>query len=179
MPTLPRPSGPVEFTCGFRPIVTEGHTHRVVSNGPRPGVGSVMKLSLVSIDNTGIVRVMSEGEITSRDFDDARNPLEGVLGAGWAANRVSMDLSKASFIDSRAIGWLMECQKRFKEKGGKLALHSPPPRVTQVLDLLRMRQALNIMDNEAAAKAYLTGGTTPGAGATPGSSAGTGGGGAM
>jgi anti-anti-sigma factor len=125
-----------------------------------------MKISLVSIDSTGIVRILAEGEITSRDFDDpSKNPLETVLGAGWAANRVSMDLSKASFIDSRAIGWLMECQKRFKEKGGKLALHSPPARVSQVLDLLRMRQALNVVDNEAAAKTYLVGEAAGGAAA--------------
>jgi anti-anti-sigma factor len=116
-----------------------------------------MKLSLVSIEKAGFIRLVAEGEITSRDFLDAnKNPLETVLGANWASNNVILSLEKTSFIDSSAIGWLIDCQRKTKAAGGKFVLHSAPPRVRDVFDLLKMRAVLNLKDNEQAAREVFT-----------------------
>jgi len=117
-----------------------------------------MKLTLQQIDKSGVINLTAEGDITIRDFaGGVKNPLEGALGANWASNRVCMGLEKIAFIDSSAIGWLIDCQRKFAEKGGKLVLHSATPRVRDILDLLQMRQVLNLADNEAAARAIFNG----------------------
>jgi anti-anti-sigma factor len=115
-----------------------------------------MKLTLMSIEKSGVIHIAAEGDITSKDFgDNAKNPMETVLGHNWATSSVIFDLSKTSFIDSSAVGWLIDCQRRFKERNGRMALHSPTPRVRDVIDLLKMRTVLNVQDSAAAAATQL------------------------
>ena len=117
-----------------------------------------MKLSLVSIEKAGYVRLEAVGDITSADFLDSggKNPLESVLGANWASNNVMLSLERTSFIDSSAIGWLIDAQRKSRAAGGKLVLHSAPARVRDVFDLLKMRAVLNLKDDENAAREFLT-----------------------
>lgn len=117
-----------------------------------------MKLSLISIEKTGYVRLAAEGEILSSDFLGAggKNPLEPILGAGWAEHNILLSLEKTTFIDSSGIGWLIESQRKSKAAGGKLALHSAPPRIRDVFNLLKLRAVLNLKDDEASAREFLT-----------------------
>jgi anti-anti-sigma factor len=116
-----------------------------------------MKLSLVSVEKAGFVHLAAEGEITSRDFgENAKNPLEEVLGAAWPGFNIMLSLEKAGFLDSSALGWLINSQRLCKDAGGKFVLHSAPPRVREVFDLLKMRAVLNLKDNEAAAREVFT-----------------------
>ena len=116
-----------------------------------------MKLSLRDIDKSGVVRIGAEGDITVRDFaDPGKNPLEIVLGEKWPGHRVIIGLAKINFIDSSAIGWLIDCNRKFKESGGRMILHSPTPRVNDVIDLLRMREVLEICPTEEAAMAKMS-----------------------
>ncbi|HSZ54695.1 MAG TPA: STAS domain-containing protein [Tepidisphaeraceae bacterium] len=118
-----------------------------------------MKLSLVSIEKAGFVHLAAEGEITSRDFGETgKNPLEEVLGATWPGYNIMLSLEKTGFLDSSALGWLINSQRQCKEKGGKFVLHSAPPRVREVFDLLKMRAVLNLKDNEAAAREVFAAG---------------------
>ncbi|HUB25116.1 MAG TPA: STAS domain-containing protein [Tepidisphaeraceae bacterium] len=115
-----------------------------------------MKLRLREIDKSGVVRVTAEGDITIRDFaDPGKNPLELVLGEGWAGLRVLLGLDKISFIDSSAIGWMIDCNRKFKEKKGRMILYAPTPRVKDMIDLLKMREVLEIHNTEAEAMAAL------------------------
>lgn len=117
-----------------------------------------MKLTLLSIEKEGYVRIGAEGNITSNDFTaDGKNPLEGVLGPHWAANRVLLGLDRASYIDSSAVGWLINCHKDFKQSGGTFVIHSVPPKVDQVLNLLKIGKVIPIAPDEASAKAMLNG----------------------
>lgn len=110
-----------------------------------------MKLNVVSIEKE-LVRIQAEGDITSHDFTaDGRNPLEAVLGSRWATHQVLLDLRAVPFLDSSAIGWLMQSRRELERGGGLIVLHSIQPRVRQVLDLLRVGKALPLVDNEAAA----------------------------
>jgi anti-anti-sigma factor len=119
---------------------------------------SIMKLSLVSIEKAGYVRLAAEGDITSRDFLDSggKNPLETILGANWASNNLMVSLEHTAFIDSSAIGWLIDAQRKSKAAGGKLVLHSAPPRVRDVFELLKMRVVLNLKDDETSAREFIT-----------------------
>lgn len=117
-----------------------------------------MKLSLVSIDPAGFVRVATDGNITSSDLSlDEKNPMATILGDNWRTHRVLLDLGRTDFIDSSAIGWLIETNKGFREGGGKLVVHSLKPRVRQVMDLLKIDRALNLAGDEPSAKETLLG----------------------
>ena len=116
-----------------------------------------MKLSLVSIEKAGYVRLAAEGEITSRDFLESggKNPLETVLGAAWASHNILLSMERTLFIDSSAIGWLIDSKRKSKAGGGKLVLHSVQPRVRDVLDLLKMRNVLDLQDDEKKAVEFI------------------------
>jgi len=116
-----------------------------------------MKLVLQEIHPTGHVRIGAEGEITIRDFaDPGKNPFEVVLGANWSSQRVLLNMEQVAFIDSSAIGWMIDSHRRFKDKGGRLVLYAPTPRVKDMIDLLKMRQVLDVRDTESDACAALS-----------------------
>ena len=118
-----------------------------------------MKLSLVSIEKAGYVKLATEGDVTSGDFLEAagKNPLEAVLGASWASNNILLNLSKTAFIDSSAIGWLLESNRNMQQSGGKLVPHSAQPRVQELFDLLKLRMVLSLKNDEKSAQEFITG----------------------
>ncbi len=117
-----------------------------------------MKLSLVSIEKEGFIRVATDGNITSTDFlADGKNPLEQVMGQTWSSNKVLLDMDKTNYIDSTAIGWLIRCHKESKASAGTFVVHSVQPAVKQVLDLLKIGKVVPIVENEAAARAFAIG----------------------
>ena len=118
-----------------------------------------MKLTLASIEKAGYVKVNTEGEITSADLMESKekNPLEGVLGASWATNNVLLNLSKTPFIDSSAIGWLLETHRKMQQSGGKLVPHSAQPRVNELFELLKLRSVLDLKADEKAAHDFILG----------------------
>lgn len=117
-----------------------------------------MKLSLVSIDKQGLIRLAAEENITSADFEvDNPNPLSKLMGDAWSGNRVLLDFARVTYIDSSAIGWLITCQRAFKQAGGTFILHTIQPHVRQILDVLKMGKILSLAENESAAQAMATG----------------------
>jgi anti-anti-sigma factor len=120
-----------------------------------------MKLSLVSIERAGYVKLASDGDITSNDLLEAmgNNPFEKVLGASWASHIILLDLSKTAFMDSSAIGWLIDSQRKTQSAGGKIALHSAQPRVAELIDLLKLRMVLNLKTEEKSALQFITAGS--------------------
>jgi anti-anti-sigma factor len=113
---------------------------------------------MISIEKAGYVKLLVEGEITSGDLLDAKshNPLESVLGESWASNNVLLSLAKTPFIDSSAIGWLLDSHNKMRQSGGTLVPHSAQPRVGELFSLLKLRTVLNLMDDEASAHEFVT-----------------------
>lgn len=117
-----------------------------------------MKLSLVSIDKDGVIRVAAEGSITAADFPtEARNPLETLLGLTWSTTRVLMNLAPVNYIDSSAIGWLIGTVRAFREGGGKFVVHGVQPSVKQIFEVLRVGRVVPIAEDEAAARKVAMG----------------------
>lgn len=111
-----------------------------------------MNVRLVSIEQDGIVRLAANGSMTASEMaGDDRHPLAGVVGERWASNRVVLSLSQTDYIDSTAIGWLLSCKKQFDREGGSFVLHSIPPSVQQILDLLKVDRVLSMARDEAQA----------------------------
>jgi len=119
-----------------------------------------MKLTLVSIEKDGIIRVAADGNITTSDFDSSgKNPLESLLGLTWFTNRVLLNLDRTDYIDSSAIGWLIGTQKSFAEGGGVLVVHSVQPAVRRILDVLKIGRVVPMVADETEARAIAIGGT--------------------
>jgi anti-anti-sigma factor len=119
-----------------------------------------MNLKLIEIEN-GCVRVEADGPLTSAvlpSVQDPRHPLETLLGQSWTRNKVLLDLDKTTYIDSSAIGWLITCQKKFKEGGGMLVLHSISPAVLQILNVLKIGKVIPLEKDVATARALATNG---------------------
>ena len=112
-----------------------------------------MIFKLTSVENQGIIHVASDGNLTATDLDLAgKNPLESLLGATWTTNRVLLNLSKTAYLDSSAVAWMIGTNRAFRDGGGKLIVHSLQPAVKQLLDVLKIGQAVSLVDGEEAAR---------------------------
>ena len=118
-----------------------------------------MKLQLLSIEKDGLVKIATQGNITSTDLDSAGpNPMEPILGKNWQQSRVLLDMSDTQYIDSSAIGWMIGTSKHLKDGGGSLVVYGVQPAVRQVLDLLKVGRVVPIVEDEDAALAVAAGG---------------------
>jgi anti-anti-sigma factor len=114
-----------------------------------------MQLILAS-DQQNVYRVACEGDITLSDFGVGRDPLQELLDSDYTdcfSRKVILNLEKAKYIDSSGVSWLIRLHKRFQEQGGMLVVHSIPPLIRNVLNLIRVDVVFHIAENEAAAKA--------------------------
>jgi anti-sigma B factor antagonist len=115
-----------------------------------------MQLTLTSQDDTATC-VAVQGDISQSRFPSHVNdPMEHLLGGDCHRRNVLVDLSEAGFIDSSGVGWLMTSHKRFIAAGGRLILHSMPPTIGQVIQLLRLNTILTIKPDQAAALAAVS-----------------------
>src|SRR5579871_5922363 len=111
-----------------------------------------MKLVVESSDGA-VVHVACADDITLYDFRAGENPLEDVLGKDCYTRKVVLSLQKSCYIDSAGIGWLVMCHKRFRDAGGCLVIHTIPPMVHHVLNLLGLVDVLNMASDETHAEA--------------------------
>lgn len=120
-----------------------------------------LKLSVITKESSGIVYAAAYGEATARDFPSPEAALfDQILGTSWAGHRVALDMDAVPYLDSSAIGWLIQVQKQFRESGGYLVLHSVQPHVKNILSLLKVERVVPIGRDSATAKALLTSGET-------------------
>ena len=111
-------------------------------------------MRLKSIEKSGFVNVAAEGHLSGEDNE---NPLMKLLGPTWASQRVLLDMTSIDWLESKAIGWLIGCQRAFKRDGGALVVHSASPRVRQLLKMLNVASLIPMADNESAGRQLLTG----------------------
>ncbi|HEV8607087.1 MAG TPA: STAS domain-containing protein [Tepidisphaeraceae bacterium] len=115
-----------------------------------------MILRTISIDNDGSVRVAADGPLTCRSFKGGPdNPLRTLLGNGWARRKILLDLRRADYFDSFALGWLINCHRELSANGGMMLLHSASPKVCQFLRLLKLETILPIYESETTARAAV------------------------
>ena len=113
-----------------------------------------MKLQKAA-DDGQLVRVQVDGQITQRDFSPGGDPLVDLVGPDVYTRQVLVDLTRSPMVDSSGIGWLIASNKRFKEKGGRLVVHSYSPLVANTLKLLKMEKVLNLCPNQKDAEALV------------------------
>jgi anti-anti-sigma factor len=94
-------------------------------------------------------------DLTLLEVQEDQGALERLLGQGCYGRKVLLSLAGTRYVDSAGIGWLIVCHKRFQENGGRLVLHSLPPLVGHIFDLLGLRGVLNLAADEPAARALV------------------------
>jgi anti-anti-sigma factor len=113
-----------------------------------------MKMSMISNDDN-LVHVRCEGTISQAEFIGETEPLGELLASvGGTRRKVLLDLERANFIDSSGIGWLLICHKHLREDGGELIIHSVPPLIEQVLELVKLPKIIHVAGDAASARAY-------------------------
>jgi anti-anti-sigma factor len=104
-------------------------------------------------DSTVLVRVT--GRITQQDLAESQDPLEARYGPGIFARKLLLSLEDSDYMDSSGVGWLLRCNKRCREAGGRLVIYGAPPLVLNMLRMLRMDQVLTLAKDAAAARSLL------------------------
>ena len=114
-----------------------------------------MKLDLLSNENK-LIRIQNKGTITLVDVN-GDNPLETLLGTDCFPNKILLNLEQTNYIDTAAVSWLIHCHKACEDAGGRFIIHSIPPMVAQMLELLRMNEILRVAEDETRALAMAQG----------------------
>ncbi len=91
------------------------------------------------------------GKVTGDDLRAAGCDPIDLFGADVYSKPLLIDMSGTDFLDSSGIGWLLEQHKRFRSGKGKLILHSVPPMVAKVMQLMSLNRVLQIADDEQTA----------------------------
>lgn len=115
-----------------------------------------MKLSIQS-QESGVAQLQVEGRISQRDFVSEEEPLELTLGNDVFAQAVLLDMSEVEAIDSSGVNWLLTCQKRMREAGGNLVLHSLSPIARNVIRVLNLQTVFALANDVNQAQTFLDG----------------------
>jgi len=107
----------------------------------------------ISETSDDVVKISVAGRITQKELSPLHDPLGDLLGPGTWNKTVMLDLSKAEYVDSSGIGWLLSCHKRFRGGGGRLVLHSLPPVVSNVVRVLKLDSVFHMGSPQPAARA--------------------------
>ena len=91
------------------------------------------------INNVGILRV--RGTLSIANLELFSQKVDNII---TQSNRLVIDLTKADFIDSAAVGTLVHLTKELRVQGGELYLVSLPQKILKTLELLHLDQYFNI-----------------------------------
>jgi anti-anti-sigma factor len=114
-------------------------------------------VKIIKLNGQGdVVKLLAQGQIVqcSKSLSDL---MEEVLGPTGFAGPVLLSLADATFLDSAGVGWLLKCNKRFRDAGGSLVIHSIPPVVLDIMNVMRLSQVLKLCEDEESALATIQG----------------------
>lgn len=94
------------------------------------------------------VSIKVSGKITQRNMMANNEPLIGTLGDTGLGRQILLDLSSVEALDSSGINWLLICQRKVREAGGRLILHSLSPIAKSVIRVLNMQTVFTLADGE-------------------------------
>ncbi len=114
-------------------------------------------MAITSLDSLGeVTRLSARGHFVQNTLPPS-DPVGDVLGQNGYDRKVLLSLAEVSFFDSTGLGWLLKCNKRFREAGGVLVIHSIPPVVLDMMKVMGLSQVLKLSDDEQSALARIQG----------------------
>jgi anti-anti-sigma factor len=105
-----------------------------------------MKLSIQTQEN-GVDRLRIEGRVSQRDVAAQTEPFVHLLGDDVFHKTILLDMSEVAVLDSSGVNWLLICQKKMGESGGRLVLHSLSPIAMNVIKVLNLQTVFTMADD--------------------------------
>lgn len=87
----------------------------------------------LTVERTAPTSLALVGEFDTTSADVVRALVSSLIDEGAAS--LELDLSRLSFIDSRAIGVLIGAARQLRELGGMLVLRAPTRPIQRVLEI--------------------------------------------
>lgn len=114
-----------------------------------------MQLQVQVSGDVQIVRV-GESRLTYPTLSAFFTEVRQLVEAG--ARKLLIDLQGVTYIDSAAIGCLMDIHRLLHEQGGTLRLASPQPRVETMISMTGVHKIVGLHRDEATALQAFAGG---------------------
>ncbi len=89
------------------------------------------------------------GEIDLHTCPELRASLQSLIDDG--STRIILDMAEVPYVDSAALGVLVDTQRRLKEKNGTLYLAAVTPFVLRAFEITRLIRIFHIKDSVAVA----------------------------
>ncbi len=105
-----------------------------------------------------VVRLAAKGKMVADDPSADARPIHELLERLDYRVTTLMDLQGTDFIGTSGISWLLVLHKRLRQAGGRLAIHSVPVLVMEVLKVMSLDRVFSIAEDEDAALALVQGG---------------------
>jgi len=96
-----------------------------------------------------ITLVVLRGEIGTETVNQLKDKMEAIVNEG--KNRLVMDFSDVSYLNSMGLGVIGGTLKRVKKENGDLKLLNLSPAVRELLELTRLTKVFEIFDSEESA----------------------------
>ena len=96
-----------------------------------------------------ITLVVLRGEIGTETVNQLKDKMEAIVNEG--KNRLVMDFSDVSYLNSMGLGVIAGTLKRVKKENGDLKLLNLSPAVRELLELTRLTKVFEIFDSEESA----------------------------
>lgn len=113
-----------------------------------------MNLAIVS-EEDDVLSLKLSGKVTQRNVQQTSDPLDETVGNRGLNRSLLFDLSDVELLDSSGVNWLLISQKRVRESGGKLVLHSLSPVAKNVLRVLNLHTVFALADDAHKAQQIL------------------------
>jgi len=107
--------------------------------------------------NAGEIRVYRfEGDFGSHNFWDVQAEIDAIIESG--CTRIVLNVEKMSFINSSALGYLIQTWKDLGARGGEIVFSRPSSFVTRTMSVLGLDTLFRIFADDESAIAALGGG---------------------
>ncbi len=110
-------------------------------------------ISCAQVDKTLVVELQGK-TLDARTVHDFRREIDGQLSSH---DKVVLDLSRLTFIDSSGLGSLLSCLRQLSSRGGDMKLCSVGTQVRAVFQLVRMHRLFEIHNTQAEALQAFSG----------------------
>ncbi len=115
-----------------------------------------MNLTIDTQDD-GCCFMSLSGRISQTTVGNHLDQFSQLLGEANYNQNILLSLSETDYIDSSGIGWLLATDKKIRECGGRLVLHSVPMDVQHVFGLMKLHKVFDIAKNREEACSSVSG----------------------
>lgn len=97
------------------------------------------------------------GRISQTTVGNQGDQFSQLLGEANYDKYILVSLKETDYIDSSGIGWLLATDKKIRNAGGTLILHTVPIDVQHVFGLMKLHKVLTIAKDHNEAQARVSG----------------------